>query len=606
MKRIRVLVLAALVLALGAFSLSAQTSSDFSLTLIHVNDTHSHFDPSPTKLTLDLGAPLGDKPVYVQMGGFPELADVINRLRAEDTNSLLIHAGDFFQGTLYFTKYQGEADVAFWNMMGVDAATLGNHEFDKGVPLLRDNFLTKINFPVVSSNIDFSNEPSLTGIAPAPFLVKKIGGHEIGFVGATTSDTPSISSPGPTIRFLDPVASVQRTIDLLHGKGINTIILISHLGYPEDMDLARKVSGLSIIVGAHSHTLLGDWSSIGLTGIGPYPTLIKDQSGATVPIVQAWCYGSAVGDIKVEFDPAGHAVSWSGKPVVVVGDKWFRIYDLPNPAGELKRVQFVQAKDGLQISEYDGKGYRAVSGDLKAFYQNDFTRLEQALAKRPEIALSSGDPKASALAAGFSAGVRQLQAQVATHVGEDMMRGLNTGPGPIIADSMRLKTGTQIAITNAGGVRTDALEGTLTVAQVYEIIPFGDTLVTMKLAGSQVKSTLEDAVDFALANYGTSFPQNPLTYVSGITFNVNPTQAKGSRVSDVRVLQSDGSYNPLDPTATYSVCVNNFIAAGGDKYTTLKSGADAIDTGFGDAEVLLAYVKDQVLRNEKPRIHIVQ
>lgn len=605
MKRIRILTLMVLVLALGAFSVSAQSTSDFSLNVIHVNDTHSHFDPATTKLMLDLGGSLNVKPVYVKMGGFPELAAVINRLRAENPNSVVIHAGDFFQGTLYFTKYQGAADIAFWNMVGLDAATLGNHEFDKGVPLLR-HFLTSINFPIVSTNIDFSHEPTLAGIAPAPFLIKKVGGHEVAFIGATTTETEYISSPGPTIRFLDPVAPVQRTIDLLHSKGVNTIILISHLGYPADIDLVRKVSGLSLIVGAHTHTLLGNWSAIGLHALGPYPTVVTDKSGVRVPIVQAWSYGNEVGDLKVEFDNSGHAVSWTGKPVVVVGDKWFRIYDLPNPAGELKRVQFVETNDGLQVDEYNGKSYQPVSGALKAMYTADFDKLKTALARQPEVALTSGDPKAAALAAHYAAGVKQLEAEVATQAGEDLMRGLNSGPGPLIADAMRLKTNAQIAITNSGGVRTNVLEGPLTVAQVYEILPFGDTLVTMKLTGAEVVSTLDDAVDFALANYGTDFPQNPLTYVSGVTFDVNPTQAKGSRVSNVEVLQSDGSYKPLDPAVTYSVCVNNYIAAGGDKYTTLKSGADAIDTGFGDAAVFLDYAKGKVLMNDAPRIHIVK
>ena len=100
MKRIRILTLMVLVLALGAFSVSAQSTSDFSLNVIHVNDTHSHFDPATTKLMLDLGGSLNVKPVYVKMGGFPELAAVINRLRAENPNSVVIHAGDFFQGTL--------------------------------------------------------------------------------------------------------------------------------------------------------------------------------------------------------------------------------------------------------------------------------------------------------------------------------------------------------------------------------------------------------------------------------------------------------------------------------------------------------------------------
>ena len=606
MKRLGSVALAILALALGAFNLSAQAAPDFSLNLIHINDTHSHFDPSTVKLSLDLGPGLGEKPVYVQMGGFPEVAAAIGKLRAEDGNSVVVHAGDFFQGTLYFTKYQGDADVAFWNLVGLDAATLGNHEFDKGVPLLKDHFLSKVRFPVVSCNIDFSGEPALKGLVPPPFIVKVIGGQKIGFIGATTTETPSISSPGPTIKFLDPVAPVQKAIDLLHREGVYKIILLSHLGYPADLDLAAKVSGLSVIVGGHTHTLLGDWNSIGLHGSGPYPSLVTDKSGAKVLVLQAWSWARVLGDIELRFDGRGHVVSWTAKPVAVVGNTSFRIYDLPNPAGELKRVQFVKAASGLEISEFDGKAYAPVAGELKAFYEKDFDRLEKALAANPEIALTAPDPRAAKLAAGYAAGVRQLQHEVATQAGEDLARGLNTGPGPIIADAMRLKTDAQIAITNAGGVRTDVLQGPLTVAQVYEIIPFGDTLVTMKLSGAQVISTLEDAVDFALANYGHSFPQNPLTYVSGIHFDVNPNNAKGSRVSDVQVLTSDGSYAPLESAATYTVCVNDFIAAGGDKYTALKSGSDAIDTGFIDAEVLLAYTKDKVLMNDKPRIRIVE
>lgn len=606
MRRFGALSLMILVLLLGAFSLGAQDAQDFSLTLIHVNDTHSHFDPATVKLTLDLGEGLNAKPVYVHMGGFPEIADVIGRLRAEDPNSLVIHAGDFFQGTLYFTKYLGKADVDFWNLVGLDAATLGNHEFDKGVPVLRDNLLAAAKFPIVTSNVYFGGEPSLGTLAPAPYLIKTVGGRKIGIIGATTPETPYISNPGSTISFLDPIAPVQNAVDDLHAKGVTTIILVSHLGYAEDLDLVSKVSGLSVVIGGHSHTLLGDWKADGLGSLGPYPTLATDPSGAKVLVVQSWEWGKVVGDIKVDFAKDGRIDSWTAQPVAVVGNDWFRVYDLPNPAGEPKRVQFSDTAAGLSIAEFNGKDFVPVSGDLAAFYRGDYDRLTAALASHPEIALSGGDPAAKALVEGYAAGVKQLQTQVATQVGADMKRGLNTGPGPIIADTMRLKTGAQIAITNAGGVRTDLIQGPLTVAQVYEIIPFGDTLVTMKLSGAQVVSTLEDAVDFALTNYGPHFPQNPLTYVSGITFNVNPDKAKGGRVGDARVLQADGSYAAIDPSATYAVCVNNFIAAGGDKYTTLKSGKDAIDTGFIDAEVLLDWAKDKVLMPTEERIRIVK
>ena len=580
------------------------TAQDFTLTILHVNDTHSKFEPSQTKLTLDLDEQLKAKSVYVELGGFPQAADVINRLRAKEPNPVLVHAGDFVQGSLYFTKYNGVADLLFWNRMKPTAATLGNHEFDKGVPFLLNTWLGQTRFSLVDATVDFSRDPDLAGIAPRPFVVKEVAGQKIGFVGATTPETPFISKPGPTIAFQDPAVPVQKAVAELARQGVDKIILVSHLGYQADLDLVARVAGIDVIVGGHSHTLLGDWKAVGLASKHPYPTVAKDKAGDTTLVVQAWEWAKVVGDLQVTFDAGGRVAAWAGAPVAVVGTSWFRIYDLPNPKGEAKRVQFVQGESGVDVKEYDGKAYAAVADDLKAHYLAAYAKLDAALGRQPSLARSAGDPGVNGMLAEFKAGVKELQGTVAAQVGEDMKRTLNQGPGPFIADGMRATTGAQIAITNAGGIRTDLMQGPLTVAQVYEVIPFGDTLVLLKMKGAEVVSALEDGVDFGLKRDGKASPGNPLVYVSGITFDVDPAKPKGSRVANAKV-QDGAATRPLDPAATYTVVTGSYIANGGDLNATLKAMPGKMDTGLVDAEALLDYVKGKTLRNAEARIRLV-
>jgi 5'-nucleotidase / UDP-sugar diphosphatase len=603
MTRSHLSAIAALLLA-GAFTLSAQTAPNYTLTIVHVNDTHSKFEPTQTKLIMDLDDQLKAKPVYVELGGFPQAADIIKKLRAKEVNPVLVHAGDFVQGSLYFTKYEGVADLLFWNTVKPTVATLGNHEFDKGPAFLMNKWLGQTRFNLVEANVDFSKDPDLAWVAPKPFVIKEVGNQKIGFIGATTPETPFISNPGNSVVFNDPVTSVQKAVDELTKQGVNKIVLVSHLGYEVDKDLATKVAGVDVIVGGHSHTLLGDWKAVGLGDKNPYPTVLKDKAGDTTLVVQAWEWAKVVGDLKVNFDADGKVVSWAGAPQAVLGNAWFRVYDVPNPKGELKRVQFTKTEAGISVKEFDGKTYVPVSDELEAFYLGDYIKLYGALAKEPELAMTAGDKGTKALMADFQAGVKELQATVASQVGEDMKRGLNVGPGPVIADSMRAKTGAQIALSNSGGIRTDFVQGPLTVAQVYENIPFGNTLVLLKMTGENVVKAIEDGVDFAWNAYPHEFPVNPLLYVSGIKFDVNTAKPNGSRVSNAMVLDG-AAYKPLDPAATYTVVVNNFMAGGGDKYFTLKATPDQMDTGMIDAEALLDYVQGKTLKNTEARINVV-
>ena len=587
------------------FSLSAQAKVAYTLSLIHVNDTHSKFEPSLTKLTFDIDKTLKAKPVYLELGGFPYVAEVISELRHSEPNPLVIHAGDFFQGTLYFTRYGGEADVAMWNLINPDIAVLGNHEFDKGSQLLKDIFLTKVTFPIVDANVDMTKDITLKAIEPAPYKILIVGDQKVGVIGATTTETPYISSPGKNVVFNDPLVPVQKAADALTKANVNKIILVSHLGYDEDLKLASAVKGVDVIVGGHSHTLLGSWNQIGLSSLGKYPTELKTAAGETILVVQAWEWGKVVGDLNVDFDSAGKVVGYKANPYLVAGSNFIQVYDIPDASGNLSRVRWQWSGFGLQTTVYDGKTWNNAPGDSLSYWASMYEKITSAIENHPEIKMIAGDPVAWKLARSYALGVQEFQRTTVATVGEDLNRSFNAGPGPIIADSMRIYTGTQIGLTNIGGVRTNLLAGPLTTAQVYEVIPFGNTLVTLSATGKQVLDILEDGIDFGLGKYG-DFPANPLLYISGLKISVKPSNPKGSRIVDAKLINTDSSTVALDPKASYTMVVNNFIAAGGDKYTTLASIEGKKDTGYIDAEAFFSYVKDKTLVNDPARITIVK
>jgi 5'-nucleotidase/UDP-sugar diphosphatase len=578
------------------------------MTILHVGDTHSKLEPTQVRLTLDITEALKGKGVYVELGGFPNVMSAVEVLRRPSGNVLFLHAGDLFQGTLYFTQFQGVADTEFWNLMKLDVATFGNHEFDKGPAVLRTNLLEKAAFTLVSANVDFSKEPQLQAVKVLPYLIRKLQGQEVAIIGLTTVETPFISSPGNNIVFNEAALSVQRAADELASRGIDKVILLSHQGYAEDLELAAVVSGVDVIVGGHSHTLLGDFKAIGMPSSGPYPTEAKAKDGATVLVVHANEWGKFLGNLKLNFDPAGVVRSWEAAPKAVVGRQWFRVYDVPNLAGELKRVQFAPDKSGaMAVAEYDGKAFVPVTVAQQAeAYRQVHAALLGRLAAEPGVILVDPHPEGAAKLAVYSAGVNQLKGQIIAQAGEDLVRKLNYGTGPIIADGMAWKAGAQVALNNPGGVRININQGPISVATVYELLPFANTLVTMSLKGSDLVKTIEDGADFQISRYGTD-PNNAYLYVSGVRFSLELAKPKGQRVTGVEVKSASGAYAPLDPNAVYKVVVNNFMAAGGDRYDTLKDIPGKYDTGFNDAEIFMEYIRNKTLVNlPEERIRVIR
>ena len=272
--------------ALSARPASELIPEEITLTVLHTNDVHSHLDVD-----------------YKGRYGIGKVAAEVARIRAEKDNVLLLDAGDFVMGTIYYTIFEGSAEQDVLNMMSYDAVTLGNHEFDKGPSELAD-YLSGLDSPIVSTNIDFTDEPDV-GQYVVPFLIKTLGGRDIAILGATTLQTTIISSPGENIIFEPVVPAIQNAVNTLEAQGVEIVILLSHSGYTADVKNAPLLDGVDIIVGGHSHSDLGDG----------YPDMLSSASGEPVLVLQASEYAKLLGNIEVVFDGNGVAQSWRGAPI---------------------------------------------------------------------------------------------------------------------------------------------------------------------------------------------------------------------------------------------------------------------------------------------------
>jgi len=606
----------ALLIAACAFGLSvnayaADKKGDFTLRILHVNDTHSKFEPSQVKLTMEVTPGQPKLPVYVELGGYSRLASAVTaeRKAAKAGPTLLLLGGDLVQGTLYYTKYEGEADIAFWNLLKPDASAIGNHEFDKGTAHLASKLIGMAPFPYIAANVDAKADAALAKRKVQPWIIRQFGAEKVGIVGLTTPETVAISSPGKDVAFLNAATSAQKAIDELAAKGINKIVIVSHLGYAEDVTLATALKGADVIVGGHSHTPLGSFADLGLSTAGDYPTVAKGADGSDTLIVQSWEWGKFLGELDVTFDASGAVIAKTGRPKAVVGKTWMRIYDLADKSGAKKRVQFAQSGKTVAIAEYDGKAYSINVADDPAKTDDQYDAYLAArdaalakLASSSEAILVDDDPAAAKLVAGYSGAVTELKAKIIGETAADLNRGFNAGPGPLIADAMLAKTGAEVAITNPGGVRVNIPQGPISVATVYELLPFGNTLVVLNLTGEKLIAAIEDGIDFSLKTYGADLKTNPIAYVAGIKFDLDQAAERGKRVLNARLLRADGTEEAIDPARDYRVVVNNFIAAGGDRYDTLKAAAGKIDTGFNDAEAFMEYVSAKTLTEAAPRI----
>jgi 5'-nucleotidase len=358
------------------------------------------------------------------------------------------------------------------------------------------------------------------------------------------------------------IQTAQETINRLTAQNIRIIILLTHIGYEQDRLLARSVTGADIIVGGHSHTLLGNFQDLGLTPEGPYPTMVTAPNGADVLVVHAWKHTRLLGRLSVDFDASGRIISHQGSPCLIAGTPLLDKEDQPLDLRTQERVR------------------RAINRDTR-------------------MALPEADPTVAAIAGAYSAQVAE-QGDIVVgrtpHALPHIRVPDSTMPqgsviAPLIAEALKRKVNrngfdVDIAIQNAGGVRTGLRAGEITIETIYNLLPFENTLVIFQMTGQQINTLLEDAVGavFDEQRFFGGFP-----YTSGLGFRIDPAAGKGNRISGCQVIDGSGIWHPMNNHKIYGVVVNRFLADGGDGYTAFN-GLKGYDTGFIDTQAFLEYV----------------
>ena len=555
------------------------TSPPLSMRIIHTNDHHSHLDGSTYDLSFD------GVPTRLQLGGFARVASVIERERT--ANSIVLNSGEL-NGTLYFSLFKGEPDFKVFNELGIDAYALGNHEFDEGDGRLAE-LIELANFPIVSSNAQPEPASPLYRVRDQilPYVIKEIDGQQVAIIGILKVEkTKNSSLVSEDVSFTPEIETARRYVSELEAQGINKIILLSHVGYYNDVVFAREVPGIDVIVGGDTHSLLdstGELRMIGLsprfygqTGpfagsshagvegedLGAYPTTIIGPTGEPVHIVTAWEYAKGVGVLDVDFNSAGIAVRAKGNIVLPVEGPFLQRNDdgdrvEVSPDVETAILETIESSKVLTTAPVASR----VDSILTPY------RAEIEAMRDTPIGTISTTMGFSRIPTPFEAGETPSGSYAAF----------------VVSKAFRLTNPKiDVAIQNAGGVRTELLEGPFTMGDAIKALPFSNTVVMLDMTGEEIVRVLNQAAWYALNSGSTgAFP-----YSAGLRYDVNLSGGESSVITGVEIQDRDsGVWSPIDTRATYTVATNSFTALGRDNYLEFKAVRDADETKFQDTYV---------------------
>lgn len=451
----------AAVLALLAAPSAAQGL--LTLTFMHFNDVYQ------------LGPVDGGK-----AGGFDRIAHVVRQIRQQDPEAQLLFGGDLISPSLESAVFnKGAQMIEGMNALGVDAATLGNHELDYGLAVALER-IAQSRFPWVATNV---YRPNLTRLPGVQFtLTRRVRGIDVGYFGLLTGETRVVSLGGMEIAVLDELGTARAVVPLLQRNGARVIVGLTHLSMAEDQRLLREVPGIHLIVGGHDHD--------------PMRAVVGGALVAKAGSDTRW-----LGVVRIQASPEGR--------VLGIRDELIPITD-QTPSDP------------------------AVAALVKR-YADQMSRELDVVIGRTAVPLDARNTA-----------VRAVEAPL----------------GNFIADVMRDVVDADVAITNGGGIRTNALfpSGEIRLRDVLAWLPFGNVVVKVRMSGAAIREALENGVS-QVEGLAGRFPQ-----VSGMAYTFSRSRPPGSRIVAVTI-----GGRPLDPGALYTVATNDFMLAGGDGYAVFRA-----------------------------------
>jgi 5'-nucleotidase len=553
------------------------------LTLAHINDTHSYFEPQPLQLQLNIeGKPISP---YVSNGGFARIATRVKVLKTraleKNRSFLFLHAGDCFQGTLYFSLFKGKANADMLNALGIDMMTIGNHELDMGNEPVAA-FLDRIQFPLLAGNWDLSREltnkahqlngrSNLYSYQPdsqtARWLTRTIDDEPIAIFGLSLDKMSVIASVDADTPFVDSLNTAQKTIDAIHQSGINKIILLSHLGFDGDCELAANVDGISLIVGGHTHTLQGDFSSLGLKKESEYGLQINNTY-----IVQAGCHAQVLGHCEIDFAADGSVSRFTGKNELLIGRR-------------------LCVDKSLLVTKED----------------EEHTKASRYLATHDNVVICKKDPDLQHLLLDkYIPRVRILQNTVIAKVTENMrhIRIPDSQGGsdiaPLVAASfvhMMNQHGhqAQFAIHNAGGVRSSLNSGNISVADIAgKLLPFAIPVGVYRIQGQYIAAALEGAINNATNNGVTGSGSGSYPYTHNLKFKYDSQRPLGQRVVELSIFINKQGWQYIELTDFYYGSSTAYTMKGKEGYEALTMmEGEGIISHFSMADCFIDFIKNK-------------
>ncbi len=489
-----------------------------------------------------------------EIGGGDWFGGWMNAVRADYKKSggevVILDAGDEFQGTLISNEFRGRSVTDVYNAVGVTASALGNHEFDFGIPVLKER-IAQAKYPLLAANIFLKGTRTRPDWARPSVMVEQ-GGIRIGIIGLATKETATVTNPVNVadLDFADGGAIAAQEADALRAQGATVVLITAHAGpYPPDSEIqhiAEAVKGkVDAIVSGHHHT-----------AIGPPPLIV-----ANIPIVQSGAKLQSFSTIELTLDAGNHVKS-------------FAVNDgaTPKPGGP---QAILHTLNGAPV-EFRGQ------------------KVET-------------DAKVSAILRDYDVQVRKLRE---TRIGETALELRKGGKDDLLAnlvtDAMRSGAGgglkAQFAFQNSGGLRvTEIPAGPITFGQIFDLIPFDNQQVLVTLPANQVRNALEGVLHAG---------KGPLR-VSGLRYTIDWDKFQAKDLKDappgaiVTQVIDDSTGNVLCETrsctpaecqsvcaeGTYSVAVTDFLANGGDGLYMMKDAPRQVGSVLA-RDMVVAYVKE--------------
>lgn len=501
------------------------------LTVLHTNDHHGRFWKNSDG---EYG-----------MAARKTLIDGIrNEVKASGGHTLLLDGGDVNTGVPESDTQDAEPDFKGMNLLGYDAMAIGNHEFDKPLPVLAKQ-MQWINFPMLSANIYKGNQRLYK-----PYALFDRGGLKIAVMGLTTDDTRKMVDPTQIagIEFRVPAQEAAKLVPELKQQA-HVVIAATHMGHypqgargvnaPGDVEMAREVNGIDLIVGGHSQN----------------PVCMLEQLGAASRRAEAYVPGTGCAPDRQNGTWIVQAHEWG---------KYVGRADFEYKEGEFKLVKYALLPVNLKqsVKGSDGK-------ETKVHYATEVKEdpamlaLLQPYQEKGRAALD--------VVVGESDGVLDGRREV--------VRKQPSSMGVFIASVMLQKAGADLAIMNSGGVRESMPAGKITYKDILKVQPWGNMLSVVTMPGEELTNYLKIAAKMTPGSGAfAQFAGVRMVIVGGV---LQSATIKGA---------------PIDPAKTYRLAINSFHANGGDGYPRLADHPGYVNTGYVDADVMREYLSKNKIR----------